>query len=370
MRKHPSFVVMAILASLVLILAACQNGGESPTEAAETEPAETEPAETAAPEADFNACEVSDVGGIDDKGFNQNAFEGLELAEAELGVEIDFLESAGATDYDRNIQTWIDQGCDIIVTVGFLLGDATATAAEANPDQLFTIVDFAYDPPFDNVQGLVFATDEASMMAGYLAAGMSESGTVGTFGGINIPPVSIFMDGFAAGINYFNDQRGADVQLLGWDPANPEGGTFVNNFESLEDGRNTAEALMQEGADVIFPVAGPVGLGAMAAVQDRGELFIGVDVDQYISTDEEFADIMLSSVLKRIDNAVFAAIEDAMDGAFDGPIYEGTLENEGVGLAPYHDFEGEVPPELTDEIEALRQAIISGDVAVADWTAP
>lgn len=373
MRQQRSFAFLAVLAALMLILGACTAAAspspsaeatEEPTEA----PAETE-APTEAPAAEFSACEVSDTGGIDDRGFNQNAYEGLEMAQEELGAEISFLESQAATDYERNIDAFIEQGCDLVVTVGFLLGDATQAAAEANPDQLFAIVDFAYDPPYDNVQGLVFDTKSASMLAGYLAAGMSETGIVGTFGGVEIAPVVDFMIGFEAGVNYYNDQKGAAVDLLGWDSAAGEG-TFTGDFENQDNGRQTAEALMQEGADIIFPVAGPVGLGAMAAVQDSGSaLYIGVDVDQAISV-PEFEDIMLSSVLKRIDNAVLAAAEDAMDGSFEESLYVGTLENEGVGLGEYHAFEGEVPDELTSEIEALQEALVDGSVTADDWATP
>lgn len=379
MRKHHSSMV-AVLAVLILILAACTGGGSSASGApsvasASASMAESEaPSESAtesesmAPAADMKACQVSDTGGIDDKGFNQNAYAGLERGEEELGAEINFLESTAATDYERNINTFIDEGCDLIITVGFLLGDATAAAAEANTDQLFSIVDFAYDPPFDNVQGLVFDTKSASMLAGYLAAGMSQTGTVGTFGGIQIGPVTDFMIGFEAGVNFYNDENGTEVDVIGWDSASGEG-TFTGDFENQDNGRQTAEALIQEGADIIFPVAGPVGLGAMAAVQDSGgdALYIGVDVDQAISV-AEYEDIMLSSVLKRIDNAVFASIEDAMDGAFEETLYVGTLENEGVGLAPYHAFEDEVPQELTDGIEALQESLISGDVTADEWS--
>jgi basic membrane protein A len=340
MRKQRRYGVAATFVSALLVLAACDIGGGG-----------------------FKACEVSDTGGIDDKGFNQNAYDGLKKAETDLSAEIAFLESQADTDYARNINTFIDQGCDLIVTVGFLLGDATQAAAEANPDQKFAIVDFAYDPAIPNVLGLVFDTKSASMLAGYLAAGMSQSGTVGTFGGIQIGPVTDFMDGYVAGVNYYNEQKGTDVQVLGWDPAAGEG-SFTGDFEDQDKGRQTAEALMQEGADVIFPVAGPVGLGAMAAVQDQGSAtYIGVDVDQSISV-PEFADIMISSVLKRIDNAVFSAVEQAKAGAFESNLYVGTLNNEGVGLAPYRD---DVPQALQDEIAALQQALIGGDVTADEY---
>ena len=370
MRKQRWLGASAALVSLMLVLAACQTPGTSAGESAGESAAESA-AESVAP-AGFKACEVSDTGGIDDKGFNQNAYDGLKMAETELGVEIAFLESQADTDYQPNINALIDDGCDLVVTVGFLLGDATQAAAATNPDQLFAIVDFAYDPAKPNILGLVFDTKSASMLQGYLAAGMSNTGKVGTFGGIQIGPVTDFMDGFVAGVNYYNEQKGTDVEVLGWDPAT-QTGSFTGDFEDQDKGRQTAEALMQEGADLIFPVAGPVGQGAMAAVQDNligmdpKPLFIGVDVDQYISV-PGFEDIMLSSVLKRIDNAVFAAIQAAMEGPFTENLYVGTLANEGVGMAPFHDLDSAVPAELKAEIDALLAALIDGSVNADDFS--
>src|SRR3990172_6856076 len=147
---------------------------------------------TAAPGAEFKACQVTDTGGIDDKSFNATAWKGVEDAVDTLGIEGKFLESQQQTDYEANINAFIEEGCDIIVTVGFLLGDATAAAANANPDVSFSIVDFAYDPVIPNVQGQVFNTDEAAFLAGYAAAATTQTGKVGTFGGIQIPPVTVF----------------------------------------------------------------------------------------------------------------------------------------------------------------------------------
>lgn len=162
----------------------------------------------------FTACQVTDTGGIDDNSFSQTAWKGVEDAKAELGIEVRFLESQAETDYAANINSLIGGQCDLIVTVGFLLGDATKVAAEANPGQKFSIVDYAYDPVVPNILGQVYATDEAAFL-GYLAAGMTKTGTVGTFGGINIPPVTIFMDGFVAGVTYHNAQKGTSVSALG-----------------------------------------------------------------------------------------------------------------------------------------------------------
>ncbi len=318
---------------------------------------------------------MSDTGGIDDKGFNANAWKGMEDAKTEgIAKDVAFLESKAATDYARNIDTFIAQKCDIIVTVGFLLGDDTAKSAKANPNQKFSIVDYAYDPAIPNVLGLTFQTDEASMLAGYLAAGMSKSGKIGTFGGINIPTVTIFMNGLAAGINYYNKENSASVKLLGWDPTANGGkgdGSFVGDFSSKDKGKAITQGFIQEGADVIIAVAGPVGLGAAAAVEEakaQGAMFIGVDVDQYLSA-PEYKDIMLTSIIKRIDNAVKASVQQVADGSFKGGVYVGTLANEGVGLAPFHDFDSKVSADLKGKIDALKAKIISGEVKVSDYLA-
>ncbi len=201
---------------------------------------------------------MTDVGGIDDKSFNATAWKGVQDAMTAFSIDGKYLESQQQTDYEKNIKAFLDEGCNVIITVGFLLGDATKAAAEANPDVPFSIVDYAYDPTIPNVLGQVFNTDEAAFMAGYLAAGMTKTGKVATFGGLQIPTVTIFMDGFWAGVQYYNAQKGTSVEVLGWDPAS-QTGSFTGNFESKEDGRTLGLAFMDEGADIIMPVAGPVG---------------------------------------------------------------------------------------------------------------
>ncbi|HVM25940.1 MAG TPA: BMP family ABC transporter substrate-binding protein [Candidatus Limnocylindrales bacterium] len=374
MRKHFSSM-MAILVVLALVLAACANGtGESP--AATDPPATDEPTDeateepTEAPSIDFTACQVSDTGGIDDRSFNQNAWEGMQRAEQELGIEAKFLESSTEEDYSRNIQQFIDEGCDLIITVGFLLGDATAEFAEANPDVRFAIVDFAYDPALPNVEGLVYDTAPAAMLAGYAAASWSRSGIMGTFGGINIgAPVTDFMDGFIAGANYWNEEQGASVRVLGGrDPNDPTSGSFTGNFSSTDDARNLTIGFLQEGADVILPVGGPIGLGTFAAIEEQAAeaVGLGVDVDWYFSA-PEYSELILTSIMKRIDNSVFAAIERAVNGEDPQPVFVSTLENEGVGIAPFHDYEGDIDQSVVDGIEALRQALIAGDVTPQDY---
>jgi basic membrane protein A and related proteins len=355
-----------------LLLAACGEApdDDAPDEVEEPEGEDTddadddadaddtdEPDDTAAG-ADFRGCLVTDQGGVDDQSFNETAWAGMQRAETELGVEIAVLESTSESDFEPNIQAFLDQDCDLIVTVGFLLGEATQAAADANPDQLFAIVDEGIEG--DNLLGLTFATQQAGFLAGYVAASMTESGIIGTYGGLNIPPVTVFMDGYLAGASYYNDEFGTDVVVEGWDGSD---GLFTGNFESQDDGRNITDTLLQAGADIIMPVAGPVGLGTATAIEDFDQgTMIWVDTDGFEST--QFGSLMLTSVMKNMDVAVFDAMASVVDGSFAGGIYVGTLENEGVGLAPFHDFDSEVPQEVKDAIPTLTAGIIAGDISV------
>ena len=320
------------------------------------------------PGADLTACLVSDTGGINDQGFNQTTMAGVTRAAAEFGVEPVVLESASEADYARNLTAFVDQGCGIIISVGYLLADATQAAANANPDVPFTIVDYAYPPgaiAADNVLGQVFRSDEAAFLAGYLAAGMTESGTVGTYGGMDLPTVTTFMDGFAAGVARYNADNGTTVQVVGWDPQTRTG-VFTGDFVDVEAGRTAAQGLVDDGADIVMPVAGLAGTGAAALASEVGTAklrVIGVDSDQF-ETDPANRDVYLTSVMKNMDVTTFDAIAKLVDGTFDGGTEEGTLANGGVGLAPFHTFERTVPAELVAELDALRAGIIDGSVKV------
>lgn len=354
MRKHKGLKSAALaIAAFALIASACgsDDAAEEVTEEA------TEETTAPLPGADTLACMVTDTGGVDDKGFNQISYAGMQQAESELGVTIDLLESTSDADYAPNLQSFADKGCNITVTVGFLLGDATKAAAEANAGLSYAIVDYAYDPAIANARGLVFATDQPSFMAGYLSAAMSTTGIVGTYGGVNIPPVTIFMEGFRKGVEYYNTQKGATVKLLGWDGTD---GTFAGNFESLDDGKNIAKSQADEGADIIFPVAGPVGLGsAQYALESGGKVkIIGVDVDMSVSNPDA-AEVYIASVLKKIDAAVFAAIKDVVEGSGVTDNYVGTLANGGVGVA----FTA-VPDDLKAEVEAIGAGIADGSIQI------
>ncbi|MEE9297732.1 MAG: BMP family ABC transporter substrate-binding protein [Acidimicrobiia bacterium] len=382
--------LLALLAAFTLVVAACGDddattttaGAPAGTTATTAAPGTTAgPATTAAPEPTMApgpvplACMVSDQAGIDDDSFNETAWNGMLLSEAELGVQIEFLESTDATDYRPNIDAFIAQGCDLIVTVGFLLADDTGAAAVANPDARFAIIDFPVFPDAPwldadgnmvaNVRGLTYQTDEATFLAGYLAAGMTETGVIGTFGGINIPPVTIFMDGFRNGAAYYDSVKGTSTEVKGWDGAD---GLFTDNFTSLEDGRAFGQNLLDEGADIILPVAGPVGLGTGAAIDEFNAAggdakLIWVDADGFETT--EFGDIIITSVLKNMDISVFNTINNIVVLGTVGNQYLGTLANNGVGITSYHAFEDRVPDELKAEIEQLRLDIIAEIVSVA-----
>jgi phosphate/phosphite/phosphonate ABC transporter binding protein len=351
--KRFFWVLLALLIVSSLVLSAC--GGQ--TEETQVVVVEEEEEEA------FVACEVTDVGGIDDKSFNATAWKGVQDAVAALGIEGKYLESQQQTDYEPNINAFIEEGCDLIIPVGFLLAEAVATAAEANPDILFAPVDINWLTG-DNIYGSGFSIHQATFLAGYLAAGMTETGIVGTYGGVNIPPVTVFMDGYVLGVQKYNEVHGTDVQVLGWD-LEAQDGLFAGNFESTDDGRTLGESLLDEGADIIMPVAGPVGAGTLAVLEERDTGYlIGVDLDW--SADHAYpnqADYILASALKNMDQFVTAQIEAVLNGTFVGGNLMGTLENGYVGLVYGSVVGALVPDELKAEIDGLTAGIIAGDIA-------
>ncbi len=372
MRKYQKLVLL--FAVLALITAACaSDDADTTTTAAQdtTTTAAPETTTTAAPETTttaeaiaYKACEVTDTGGVDDRSFNQSAWEGALRAEAELGVEVKVLESQSAADFEPNINSLVGEDCNLVITVGFLLGDATLAAAQANPDVSFSIVDYAYDPAVDNIAAHVYATAEGAFLAGYAAAGMTQTGTIATYGGIDIGgPVTDFMDGFVWGARYYNQQKGADVQVLGWNPDTKEG-LFTGNFESIEDARTLSVSLADEGADIFLPVGGQIGQGSAALAQERGDMWvIGVDSDWFLSV-PQYSDVILTSVLKKIDVSVFDTIKAGVDGMFAGGTIVNTMASGGIDLAPFHDADSLVPAELKAELDEIKAAIIDGSLDI------
>lgn len=362
MKKTASIALALSLAAISL--AGCGDRADDNDSSAKETPSQTQSADTPKEShPKFKACMVSDSGGFDDKSFNQTSHDGLVKAKTDYGIQTAEAESKADADYAPNLENLAKAGCKEITTVGFLLGDATEKAAKKHPKIDYSIVDFGYEKPAKNLKGLNFQTDQPAFLAGYLAASQTETQIVGTFGGAKIPTVTIFMDGFVKGVDQYNKDKDADVKVVGWDLAKQDG-SFTNDFENQSKGQSLADALIRQGADIIMPVAGPAGLGGLQAVKQAQKKAIWVDTDGCVSA-AEYCDILLSSVMKAMDVAVETAIKDSIDGSFNNEPYLGTLENEGVGLAPYHDFDGKIDQETKDEIDALKEKIISGEIKIS-----
>lgn len=350
--------IAAVASVAALLLSACGGGNDGGASSSAD-------ASGGAPTSDYTACLVSDEGGWDDKSFNQSAYEGLMKAQEDFGVQTKASESNDSSDYAPNVEQLTSGGCDLVIGVGFNLHAAITDAANANPDVHYGIVDDLLSETGDNARSLVFNTQEAAYLAGYAAAAVSQTGSVGTFGGQKIPTVTIFMDGFADGVAKYNEDKGADVQILGWDKEKQEG-LFTNDFSDQSKGTQFAQQLLQQGADVIMPVAGPVGLGAAAAVQSDGNsLIVGVDSNWTEST--EYGDIVLTSVEKGIGVAVETTVEAGMNDTLDATPYVGTLANDGVGISDFGDRQ--VPDGLQAELDQLKQDIIDGNITVTSPSA-
>jgi basic membrane protein A len=326
--------------------------------------------------SDFIPCIVSDAGGFDDKSFNQLGYEGVQQAAEELGVEAIDVESNSENDYGPNLESLVAQGCDTIVTVGFALAAATKESAAANPDIEYILIDDAADggedgetfdgkPDQPNIKPILYNTAEAAFMAGYLAADYSKTGAVGTYGGMAFPTVTIFMDGFKQGVDYYNAEKGKKVKVVGWDGTD---GAFTGGFEANNVATQTAQRLIDQDVDVLLPVGGPIYQGALTAIEDAGReiALIGVDADFY-ETDPNTQDVVLTSILKNMKVSTYEAVKQAGEGDLDFTPYVGTLENDGVGIAPFHNFEGKVSDTVTGELDELKAGIIDGSIKVTSY---
>lgn len=318
--------------------------------------------------SDYCARMVTNSGGLEDRSFNQSSWEGLKQAKSDFGIDVDAIVSTTESDLAPNVTSAVGTGCPFILTVGFELADATAAEAKVNPKVHFAIVDEQVDGK--NIKPIVFDTAQASFLAGYLAAGVSKTGKVATFGGGNQPPVTLFMDGFADGVAHFNSVHGTAVQVLGWNK-DAQDGTFTGDFEDINKGKTYAQGFIDQGADVILPVAGQVGEGVASAAVEAGNVsVIWVDNDGYETLPAEFRPVLLTSVLKNMKDAVVRIIGDDMKGSFTNEPFVGTLKNGGVEIAPYHDKASAVPAKLDAEIKKLRADIIAGTVPVTSPSTP
>jgi len=318
---------------------------------------------------------VTDTGGINDKSFNQSAWQGMqEAAAANPNITVKYLQSNTQSDYVPNINTFLGEKCGIIVTVGFLMADATEAAAKANPSQDFAIVDCSYasgclsGAKETNIDQLTFNTVQDGFLGGYLAAGMSKTGKVATFGGEDFGTVTIYMDGFWDGVQYYNSKHGTHVQVLGWNEQTQKG-SFTGDFTNQTKGQTLTQTFISEGADIIFPVAGNVGLGAAKAVQDADNAagsqkvnMFWVDTDGCISA-QQYCKYFITSVTKGIQSAVKTAVLSAANSTFKGGTYVGTLANGGAILSPFHDFASKVPASLQSELVVIGKGIADGSIA-------
>jgi basic membrane protein A len=308
---------------------------------------------------------VSDSGGFDDKSFNETSYNGLTKAVTDLGIQEKHVQSVTADDYAKNVQAMVSANCNIIIGVGYNLQDAITQSAQANPNIKYALVDSGPTTPLPNAKGLVFNTNEAAFLGGYLAASLSQTGTVGTYGGQQIPSVTIYMDGFWDGVQYYNQQKGTDVKVLGWDETTQQG-QFVQStspFSDVTAGKTTADAQIGQGADVIFPVAGNAGTGALQSAQaSNGKVSaIWVDTDGCESA-SQYCSVMPTSVYKGMDVAVEQVIKDTLNGQFTSANYIGDLANQGVGISPFHDWASKIPQATQDELTQIEQGLIAGTI--------
>ena len=343
----------AVVGAAVLLLAGCAPAPEKPGAGGDGE--------------QFCARMITNSGGLEDRSFNETSWRGMEQAADDFGIDVDVLVSTSEVDLAPNVEQAVATGCQFILTVGWELADATSSEAAANPDVNFAIVDEVVDAP--NVKPLVFDTAQAAFLAGYLAAGVSKTGKVATFGGGNQPPVTLFMDGYVDGVAHYNSVHGTAVEVIGWNKETQDG-VFTGDFEDINKGLTTTSGLIAQGADVILPVAGQVGEGAARAAMDSGVAsVIWVDSDGY-DTASEFRSVLLTSVLKNTGDAVVEIVKTSIDGTFDNSPFIGTLENGGVDIAPFHDLADKVSPELSAEIDQLRADIIAGTITVTSPSTP
>jgi len=339
MKRISIFVILLTLLSIVV--AACGGGEEK------------------------KVCAVLDTGGENDRSFNEFTLKGArDAAEAE-GLEFAHIVSESDADYEKNINNFVDEGCGLIITVGFLMGDATAVAAAANPDVKFAIVDVSYAPGFGcdenvadcyteeggmtNITSLMFAEDEVGYLVGVLAGCMSETGIIGTVSGMEIPPVVKYVVGFQNGARTQNP----DIETLN---------VYIPDFNDPATGKQAGETFLGEGADIIFGVGGNTGNGGLLAAHEAGLMAIGVDVDQY-NTYPEVQSSLITSAQKKMDVASHDAVVAYANDELQAGIQLGTAANGGVGVASYHDWDSKIPAECKAAVQEAEDGLKSGTIS-------
>ena len=380
MRRLRRLTLLVAALVMAVALAACANdpaddGTDEPTDSAApateeaTEAPETEPADVAssivpldqvceeeyagveAPD-DFRVGLVTDIGSVDDGTFNQYAYEGLTAAEECFGIETNFIETANEADYENNLNTILQDEPDVVVTVGFLLADATKLYAEENADVSFIGVDQFQEDYGDNYVGLLFREDQGGFLAGAMAGLITESKVVGVVGGReDVPPVVRLVNGFEMGAQYIDDS----INVLK---------TYNQSFTDKAKGRSDGEQFLGEGADVIFGAGGQTGSGGVQAATESGAWGIGVDQDEYFTTfnggSAPGSDRLATSAVKRVDLGVFEQIAGAVQGSFEGGIFTLEAANDGITYAPFHD--ADIPDDVAAQLEEIRAGLADGSI--------
>jgi len=361
----------AALVTVGLTLTACGSKPVATSTGSSSSSASSDGSSSTSASGSYRACMVTDTGGLDDHSFNAESWAGMQAAaKTDPDISVRNATSATENDYASNIAGFVSAGCKLIVTVGFAMDDATIASSKKNPTQDYAIVDNS--PTAPKIKGLQFDTAQGAFLGGYFAAAMTKTGKVATFGGANYPTVTVYMDGFWEGVQYYNQQHHTGVKVLGWNESTQQG-TFdtSQSFTDEAGGKQIAATFQAEGADIIFPVAGGTGVGALAqAKASNGAMnAIWVDDDGFYSN-SAYASVIMTSVTKGIASAVSNSVVAAAKGNFSASSYIGTLANDGTGLAPYHDFASKVPATLTTELATVKQDIINGTITIASKNQP
>lgn len=358
MKLRNASAVFALMGASALVLSGCAAAPEAePTETAATA------TETAAPAVDYLACAVSDEGSWNDKSFNESVYDGLLKSEAQLGVEINDAESVTPQDFGPNLQAMVDANCDITFAVGFGLITDVNIAAAANPDMNFVTID-GYSEGNANLKPVNYSMEQSSYLAGYLAASYSKTGIIGTYGGVNIPAVTIFMDGYYYGAMAYGAENGVEITVLGWDPMT-QTGSFTENFTpNSGESKALSATQLSAGADVLFAVGGDQFGAQSSAIDEAGGNGVLIGVDKNVALfSPEYAKYVLTSVEKRMTDAVYDIISElSAGGAFSGESYLGTLSNGGTGLSPFYDFDSEISDAVKARLVEIEAGINSGEI--------
>jgi basic membrane protein A len=337
MTKRRLLIVFGLFAVLALMLGACGDDNDSSSESGKI--------------SKLKIGLVTDVGKVDDKNFNQSAWEGVQQAEKQLDAEVKYIETTDPKDYAKNIEQFTNSDYNVIVTVGFGLAEATNAAAKKYPNIKFIGVDQSQAPGSEvaNYAGLIFDEDKSGFLAGALAAQMNQTGTIGQVLGTDVvPAVKKFGEGFKAGATYAKP----GINVLTW--YHPGG--LAKGFTDPEEGKKQALQMISQNADVIFTAGGLTGNGGLLGCAEKNVLAIGVDTDQYFTVPEA-QKVLLSSAMKLITPGVFELVSSAKDGNFKGGNFVGQ-----VGLAPYHDLDSKVPQSVKDKINEIDKGLKEGTI--------